>query len=59
MTVKLVRGGDGVNKVSLMQGMKIKVDGKRVNLPYIDIRLGISIMKDGYRVVLRSTSGER
>lgn len=45
-------------KVSLMQRMKVKVDGKRVNLPYI--KLGsFSVMKDGYRVVLRTNTGKQ
>lgn len=53
VTVRL----EGV-KVSLMQKMKVKVDGKRVSLPYI--KLGsLSVMKDGYRVVLRTNTGER
>eukprot|EP00095_Tigriopus_kingsejongensis_P012565 maker-scaffold257_size234952-snap-gene-1.18 protein:Tk12565 transcript:maker-scaffold257_size234952-snap-gene-1.18-mRNA-1 annotation:"bmp-binding endothelial regulator protein" len=45
-------------KVSLMQRMKVKVDGKKVSLPYI--KLGsLSVMKDGYRVVLRTNTGVR
>lgn len=52
-----VRLEDGV-KVSLMQKMKVKVDGKRVSLPYI--KLGsLSVMKDGYRVVLRTNTGRK
>jgi hypothetical protein len=34
----------------------LKVDGKRVNLPYI--KLGVlSVMQDGYRVILRTNEG--
>ena len=44
-------------KVSLMQNMKVKVNGKRVSLPYIKLSSGISIMKDGYRVFLRTKEG--
>lgn len=44
-------------KVTLMQKMKVKIDGKKVTLPYI--KLGaLSIMKDGYRVVLRTNEGK-
>lgn len=45
-------------KVSLLQKMRVKVDGKRVNLPYI--KLGVlSVMQDGYRVILRTNEGAR
>ena len=45
-------------KVSLMQKMKVKVDGKRVTLPFI--KLGsLSVMKDGYRVILRTNAGKQ
>ena len=41
-----------------MQKLKVKIDGKKVPLPYI--KLGsLSIMKDGYRVVLRTNDGKR
>jgi hypothetical protein len=44
-------------KVSLLQRMRVKIDGKRVSLPYI--KLGaLSVMKDGYRVVLRTHEGK-
>ena len=43
-------------KVSLMQNMKVKVNGKRVALPYI--KLGsFSVLKDGYRIILRTNEG--
>ena len=45
-------------KVTLMQKLKVKIDGKKVPLPYI--KLGsLSIMKDGYRVVLRTNDGKK
>jgi hypothetical protein len=38
--------------------MRVKIDGKRVSLPYI--KLGaLSVMKDGYRVVLRTHEGTK
>jgi hypothetical protein len=44
-------------KVSLLQRMRVKIDGKRVSLPYI--KLGaLSVMKDGYRVILRTNEGK-
>ena len=44
-------------KVSLLQKLKVKINGKRVPLPYI--KLGsLSIMKDGYRVVVRTNEGK-
>ncbi len=44
-------------KISLLQKMKVKVDGKRVKLPYI--KLGaLSVMKEGYKVHLRTNLGE-
>ena len=46
----------GATKVSLLQKMRVKVDGKKVALPYI--KLGVlSVMKDGYRVILRTNEG--
>ena len=40
-----------------MQKMRVKVDGKKVTLPYI--KLGVlSVMRDGYRVILRTNGGE-
>ena len=40
-----------------MQKMRVKVDGKKVTLPYI--KLGVlSVMRDGYRVILRTKGGE-
>ena len=52
VTVRL----DGM-KVSLMQNMKVKVNAGRVKLPYI--KLGsMSIMKDGYRIILRTNKGK-
>jgi len=48
----------GKTKVSLLQKMRVKVDGKKVSLPYI--KLGVlSVMKDGYRVILRTNEGAR
>ena len=48
--------GQSEVKVSLMQKMKVKVNGKRVSLPYI--KLGsLSVIKDGYRVMLRTNAG--
>jgi len=45
-------------KVTLLQKLKVKIDGKRVSLPHI--KLGsLSIMKDGYRVVVRTNEGVR
>ena len=53
MTVRL-----GTTKVSLLQKMRVKVDGKKVVLPYI--KLGVlSVMKDGYRIILRTNEGRR
>ena len=47
----------GSTKVSLLQKMRVKVDGKKVAQPYI--KLGVlSVMKDGYRVILRTNEGE-
>ena len=47
----------GSTKVSLLQRMRVKVDGKKVTLPYI--KLGVlSVMKDGYRVILRTNEGK-
>ena len=47
----------GTTKVSLLQKMRVKVDGKKVTLPYI--KLGVlSVMRDGYRVILRTNGGE-
>ena len=47
----------GSTKVSLLQKMRVKVDGKKVTLPYI--KLGVlSVMKDGYRVILRTNGGK-
>ena len=47
----------GKTKVSLLQKMRVKVDGKKVSLPYI--KLGVlSVMKDGYRVILRTNEGK-
>ena len=44
-------------KVSLLQGMRVKINGKRVTLPYI--RMGVlSAMKDGYKIVLRTADGK-
>ena len=37
--------------------MKVKVNGKRVSLPFIKLGAGISILKDGYRVILRTNDG--
>ena len=46
----------GTTKVSLLQKMRVKVDGKKVALPYI--KLGVlSVMRDGYRVILRTNEG--
>ena len=46
----------GSTKVSLLQKMRVKVDGKKVTLPYI--KLGVlSVMRDGYRVILRTNEG--
>ena len=43
--------------MSLLQKMRVKVDGKKVTLPYI--KLGVlSVMRDGYRVILRTNGGE-
>ena len=54
ITVRLPEG----TKVTLMQKLKVKIDGKKVPLPYI--KLGsLSIMKDGYRVVLRTNDGKK
>eukprot|EP00096_Caligus_rogercresseyi_P014014 TRINITY_DN6566_c0_g1_i1.p1 TRINITY_DN6566_c0_g1~~TRINITY_DN6566_c0_g1_i1.p1 ORF type:complete len:413 (-),score=116.73 TRINITY_DN6566_c0_g1_i1:591-1829(-) len=45
-------------RVSLLQKMRVKINGKRVSLPYI--KLGtLSIMQDGYRIVLRTNEGVR
>ena len=47
----------GKTKVSLLQRMRVKVDGKKVTLPFI--KLGVlSVMKDGYRVILRTNEGK-
>lgn len=54
---KAGEGQEGEVKVSLMQNMKVKVNGKRVSLPYIKLSSGLSIMKDGYRVFLRTSEG--
>ena len=53
ITVKLESG----MKVSLLQKLKVKIDGKRVALPYIELG-SFSIIKDGYRVVLRTNEGK-
>ena len=46
----------GTTKVSLLQKMRVKVDGKKVALPFI--KLGVlSVMRDGYRVILRTNEG--
>ena len=46
----------GSTKVSLLQKMRVKVDGVKVELPYI--KLGVlSVMRDGYRVILRTNEG--
>ena len=46
----------GSTKVSLLQRMRVKVDGRRVALPFI--KLGVmSVMRDGYRVILRTNEG--
>lgn len=47
---------DGL-KVSLMQNMKVKVNGKRVPLPFIELG-ALSIMKEGYRIVVRTNAGK-
>ena len=40
----------------MLQKMRVKVDGKKVALPYI--KLGVlSVMRDGYRVILRTNEG--
>ena len=44
-------------KISLLQKMRVKINGKKVTLPYI--LLGkLSVMKDGYRVILRTNEGK-
>lgn len=43
-------------KVSLMQRMRVKIDGKKVTLPYLKFG-ALSVMKDGYRVILRTNEG--
>lgn len=44
-------------KISLLQKMRVKINGKKVSLPYI--LLGkLSVMKDGYRVILRTNEGK-
>ena len=54
VTIRLQNGP----KVSLLQKMRVKIDGKKVSLPYI--RLGVlSVMKDGYRVILRTNEGKK
>ncbi len=45
-------------KISLLQGMKVKVNGSRVDLPFIKLAQ-FSIFKDGYRVRVRLNTGER
>ena len=57
ITMRMNEGQPSEVKVSLMQNMKVKVNGKRVSLPYIKLSSGISIMKDGYRVFLRTKEG--
>ncbi len=47
----------GNDKISLLQRMKVKVNGTRKTLPYIEPGR-YSIFKDGYRVVLRIIGGE-
>lgn len=44
-------------KVSLLQNNKVNIDGKRVSLPFIKMG-SFSIMKDNYRVILRTNEGE-
>ena len=44
-------------KISLLQKMKVKINGKRVPLPYIKLRT-LSVMKDGYRVIVRTNEGK-
>ncbi len=44
-------------KISLLQRMRVKVNGKKVTLPYIQLGV-LSVMRDGYRVILRTTEGE-
>ncbi|CAB4064103.1 unnamed protein product [Lepeophtheirus salmonis] len=45
-------------KVSLLQRMKVKINGKKVSLPYI--KLGtLSVMQDEERIVLRTHEGVR
>ena len=54
VTIRLQNGP----KVSLLQKMRVKIDGKKVSLPYI--KLGVlSVMKDGYRVILRTNEGKK
>ena len=44
-------------KVSLMQKMKVKVDGKRVTLPHVRLEHPMFlVIKDGYRIVFRAAN---
>ena len=44
-------------KISLLQKMRVKVDGKKVDLPFM-LYNKVSIFKDGYRIVLRTGDGK-
>jgi hypothetical protein len=50
-----VRLDDG-HKITLMQNMKVKVNGVRKDLPYVVLG-SFSVLPDGYRIILRTNSG--
>ncbi len=55
VTVRLESG----DKITLMQNMKVKVNGDRVDLPHLQMG-AFSIMKDGgYTIILRLTNGKK
>ena len=57
VTVRIFDDVEGDIKISLMQKMKVKINGKKVALPYI--KMGqLSVMIDGYRVILRTINGK-
>ena len=44
-------------KISLLQKMRVKINGKKVSLPHIQLGK-FSIMQDGYRIILRTADGK-
>lgn len=52
-----VRFAENDLKISLLQKMKVKVNGKKVTLPYI-LMGKLSIFQDGYRVVMNTNDGK-